>query len=439
MVGATGQGPLQFSAEHLPAGLRLAPQTGVIRGRLEHAGRTTLQLRVRGPQGAAVRDLTIVGAPRTLAQTPPMGWNSWNCWGLSVSDARVHAAADALVASGLAAHGFHYVNIADGWEAGRAPDGTILPNAKFPDMHALGEYLHERGLKFGIYSSPGPLTCGGFTGSYQHEEQDAQTYAAWGVALLKYDWCSYKNMVRDKSLPELQKPYRVRAAALEQPPRDIIYSLCQYGWGNVWEWGAEVGGHLWRTTGDITDTWSSMMQIGFSHAARAPFAGPGHWNDPDILVVGHLGWGPRLHPTHLTGHEQVQHISLWCLLAAPLLIGCDLTRLDDFTLALLTIDEVLAIDQDPLGMAATRRWAEGPVEVWARPLGDGALAVGLFNRGLQPADMAVTWNMLGLAGPCQVRDVWYHKDRGEYQTRFTTEVAAHGAVLITVTPGTPAA
>jgi alpha-galactosidase len=434
LIGATGQGPLRFHARNLPAGLELDAQRGVLRGRLERKGRTLVQLEVSGPAGTAQRALTIVAGPRALALTPPMGWNSWNCWGLAVDDAKVRAAADALLATGLAARGFHYVNIDDGWEAGRAPDGTILCNEKFPDMRALGEYLHERGLKFGIYSSPGPSTCGGFTGSYRHEEQDAQTYAAWGVDFLKYDWCSYEKIAKYRSLPELQKPYRVMAAALAAQPRDIVYSLCQYGMGDVWEWGADVGGNLWRTTGDITDTWSSMMGIGFSHGPRAQYAGPGHWNDPDMLVVGHLGWGPKLHPTHLTGDEQMLHLSLWSLLAAPLLIGCDLTRLDEFTLALLTNDEVLAIDQDPLGIPATCRCADGAVEVWARPLHDGTLAVGMFNRALRPAEMTVTWDALGVTGPCCVRDVWYHKDLGTYQTRYCAEVAAHGAALVVVTP-----
>ena len=198
-------------------------------------------------------------------------------------------------------------------------------------MKSLSNYVHSKGLKLGIYSGPGPLTCAGFTASYQYEQQDAQRYADWGIDYLKYDWCSYGNVAKDQSLPELKKPYLVMRAALDKVSRDIVYSLCQYGMGNVWEWGTEVGGNCWRTTGDITDTWTSMSKIGFNQAGHEKYAGAGHWNDPDMLVVGLVGWGPQLHPTHLTPDEQYTHISLWSLLSAPLLIGCDLSKLDDFT------------------------------------------------------------------------------------------------------------
>ncbi len=242
-----------------------------------------------------------------------------------------------FVNEGLRDHGWTYINIDDGWnmhkdaEPKRDSLGRILPNEKFPDMKALGDAIHSLGLKMGIYSSPGPYTCGQYTGSYQFEQKDAHSYASWGVDYLKYDWCSYDQIARDTSLAERQKPYLVMKEALNQVNRDIVYSLCQYGMSKVWRWGAEVGGNLWRTTGDITDTWESLKEIGFSQIENQPFAGPGHWNDPDMLVVGWVGWGPNLHPTKLTPDEQYTHISLWCLLSAPLLLGCDLQQLDPFT------------------------------------------------------------------------------------------------------------
>ncbi|HXI21791.1 MAG TPA: glycoside hydrolase family 27 protein, partial [Gemmatimonadales bacterium] len=336
-IPATGRPPLAFSAEHLPPGLELDTVTGIVTGRVSLPGNYHVVLRVANPLGVAVRPLEIrVGA--TLALTPAMGWNSWNAYGLSVNDARVRAAADAFVRSGLAAHGWTYINIDDGWEAeARAPDGTIRSNAKFPDMKALGDYLHARGLRFGIYSSPGPRTCGGFLGSWEHERQDAESYAAWGIDYLKYDLCSYEQLMsKTPTLEEHQRPYRLMHAALRDQTRDIVFSLCQYGRMNVWTWGADVGGNSWRTTGDIEDTWESVTGIAARQVEAAPFAGPGHWNDPDMLVVGVVGWGGAPHPSRLTPDEQYSHISLWSLLAAPLLLGNDLTRLDPFTLNLLT-------------------------------------------------------------------------------------------------------
>lgn len=431
-VPATGEGPLTFSARHLPDDLALDPHTGIITGALTAEGDTVVTLIVSGPKGKAQRELRIHGAERALARTPPMGWNSWNVWGTSVDDAKVRAAADAMVSSGLAAHGFQYINIDDAWEAGRDASGNIQTNAKFPDMKALADYVHSKGLKLGIYSSPGPKTCGGYTGSWQHEEQDAKTWAEWGIDYVKYDWCSYGEVATGDGRERLQKPYEVMRAALDKVDRDIVFSLCQYGMGDVWEWGAHVGGNLWRTTGDITDTWSSMSGIGFSQDTAAPFAEAGHWNDPDMLVVGQVGWGPNIHPTRLTPNEQITHITLWSLLAAPLLIGCDMTQMDDFTLALLTNDEVLAVDQDPLGKAARRKSVVGQAEVWARPLYDGTMAVGLFNRSDDPAKVTLRFHDIGLSGRQPVRNLWLRKAEGVFRDSITKEVPAHGAVLLKV-------
>jgi alpha-galactosidase len=374
-----------------------------------------------------------VGGTRRLALTPPMGWNSWNVWAGAVDAEKVRAAADWMVKSGLAAHGYQYINIDDTWEAGRDSSGEIQTNQKFGDMRALADYVHSKGLKLGIYSSPGPQTCGGYEGSYGHEQQDAETYARWGIDYLKYDWCSYGGIAgRGAGLEALQKPYRVMRAALDTVPRDIVYSLCQYGMGNVWEWGAEIGGNCWRTTGDINDSWGSLQRIGFSQAGHEQYAGPGHWNDPDMLVVGRLGWGPNIHPTRLTPNEQITHLTLWCLQSAPLLIGCDMAQMDPWTVSLLSNDEVLEVNQDPLAKPAGRRSQQDQVEVWARPLWDGTMAVGLFNRGIERATVTARWSDLGLHGRQPVRDLWQQKNLGSFDGSFAVPVAGHGAVLVKI-------
>jgi alpha-galactosidase len=298
-------------------------------------------------------------------------------------------------------------------------------------MKALAHYVHSKGLKLGIYSSPGPKTCGGYTASYQHEQQDAITYADWGIDYLKYDWCSYGDIApKNPTLDDFQKPYSVMRAALDNAPRDIVFSFCQYGMGNVWEWGEKIGGNTWRTTGDINDSWGSLSGIAFSQDGHEKYAGPGHWNDPDMLVVGKLGWGPNLHPTRLTPNEQILHISMWCLLSSPLLIGCDMGQLDRFTLSLLTNDEVLDINQDPLGRPAGRRSRTGDAEVWARPLHDGSMAAGLINRSGNPMKVTAKWSDLGLKGPQRVRNLWLRKEIGRFKGSFTATVPPHGCVLV---------
>jgi alpha-galactosidase len=435
-VAATGERPLTFSAAGLPEGLSLDPSTGIITGRCEAKGEYAVALTARNTKGEARRTLKIIIGDQ-VALTPPMGWNSWNCWGLSVSADKVYASARVFKDKGLMDHGWAFINIDDGWEIKgdspdpkRDPQGRILTNEKFKDMKGLGDKIHALGLKFGIYSSPGPLTCGGYTASYQHELQDAQSWASWGIDYVKYDWCSYEQIAKNSTREELMKPYLVMRRALDQVDRDIVFSLCQYGMGKVWEWGAEVGGNLWRTTGDITDTWESLRDIGFSQVADAPYAGPGHWNDPDMLVVGWVGWGPSLHPTHLTPDEQYTHISLWCLLSAPLLIGCDLERLDEFTLGLLTNDEVLALDQDPAGRQAAPKVKAGNIQVWVKELADGGRAVGIFNLGENSEKYALDLKALGCAAKAKVRDLWRQKDLGEFSDTFEASVPARGVVLV---------
>jgi alpha-galactosidase len=431
-IPATGDAPLTFAATNLPAGLKLDAATGIITGSIAREGRTNVTLTVTNARGRANGTLTIVGGAGAIALTPPLGWNSWNVWGGSVDDAKVRAAADAMVASGLAAHGYQYINIDDGWEGARVAAGVLQPNNKFPDMKALTEYVHSKGLKIGIYSSPGPRTCQGLPGSQGFEEIDARTWADWGFDLLKHDWCSYGSTDPKQAIADLQKPYLVMRDALAKVPRDILYSLCQYGMGKVWEWGADVGGNLWRTTGDLTDVWSNMAAVGFRQNDKVRWSKPGHWTDPDMLVIGKVGWGPNIHDTRLTPNEQVTHISLWALQAAPLLIGADMTQFDAFTTNLMTNRDVLEMNQDPLGKAASRVYQRERLELWAKPLADGSLAIGLFNRGLQAAQMTATWQELGITGPKIVRDLWQQKDLGSMDRQIAATVPAHGAVVFRV-------
>ena len=430
-VPVTGERPVLYSADRLPAGLQLDPMTGIITGALKEKGTHLVTLHAKNSQGSDKRQLKIVCGD-AIALTPPLGWNSWNCFACDVTDVNVRSAADAMVSSGLIQHGWTYINIDDCWEAARDADGKILSNKKFPDMKALTDYVHSKGLRIGLYSSPGPKTCAGYTASYQHEVQDALRYAEWGFDYLKYDWCSYGNIAPRPDHAQLLKPYQVMREALNQAPRDIVFSLCQYGMGNVWEWGAEVGGNCWRTTGDITDTWSSMSGIGFNQAGHEKFAGPGHWNDPDMLVVGYVGWSAKVRPTKLTSNEQYTHISLWCLLCSPLLIGCDMTKLDEFTLGLLTNDEVLDVSQDPLGRQAGRVAKSGQTEAWAKDMEDGSKIVGLFNRGEDQAMVRVKWSDLGLTGQHAVRDLWRQADLAPATDEFQAPVGRHGVVLVKI-------
>jgi hypothetical protein len=331
------------------------------------------------------------------------------------------------------------VNIDDGFTIAdntnamqRTPEGELILNEKFPDMVELGRQIHALGLKFGVYSSPGPSTCGGYAATWEHEQQDVDSFVKWGVDYLKYDWCSYNDIAPDRSLDELKKPYLKMRDILLAADRDIVFSMCQYGMGEVWKWGEEVGGNLWRTTGDITDTWESMRDIGFSQAKAAPYGGPGHWNDPDMLVVGWVGWGPSLHPSKLTPDEQYTHISLWCLQSAPLLIGCDLERLDEFTLNLLTNDEVLAVDQDPLGKPAVPVIEEEDFQVWVKEMADGSQVAGIFNLGEKSAGYSLDLKTLGYKGRVKIRDLWRQRDLDLFEGKFSCKVPAHGVVLVSL-------
>jgi len=354
----------------------------------------------------------------SLAATPPMGWNSWNHFGSRIDDQIVREQADAMVSSGMKAAGYTYIIIDDTWAGTRDAQGFIHPNAKFPDMKALADYVHSKGLKLGIYSSPAAKTCAGYTGSLGHEDQDAQTYANWGIDYLKYDWCQ-----PPRGLAAMKAAYMKMHEALLKTGRPIVFSLCQYGWYKVWEWGASVGGNLWRTTGDISDRYYAMANNGFDQNGLEKYAGPGHWNDPDMLEVGNGG---------MSEDEYRTHMSLWAILAAPLIAGNDLTQMTPYTVALLTNRDVIAVDQDPLGKQGYRIAQEGPLEVWMKPMADGSKVVGLFNRQTTADEMTVNFSEIGISGPATVRDLWLKKDLGTFTDKYSAYVPRHGVVLVRI-------
>jgi alpha-galactosidase len=357
-----------------------------------------------------------------------MGWNSWNHFHRNVDDASVRAQAEAMVSSGMRDAGYMYINIDDTWEGERDAKGIIQTNSKFPDMKALADFVHSKGLKIGIYSSPGAKTCAKFEGSLGHELQDAQTYAAWGIDYLKYDLCGLREQMKAATTPEAAHKimidgYVKMRDALRSTGRPIVYSLCQYGDDAVWEWGPEVGGNLWRTTGDITDKYARMAEIGFSQAGLARFAGPGHWNDPDMLEVGNGG---------MTVDEYRTHMSLWAILAAPLLAGNDLATMTPETVELLTNRDVIAVDQDSAGKQGDRVSAEGPIEVWSRPLADGSKAVAIFNRHPGALIARVDLHSVGFTGAAKARDLWQKKDLGDLKGQYVAKIPAHGVVFLKV-------
>ena len=378
--------------------------------------------------GILVFSCSALAQKAGVAATPPMGWNSWNHFAGKVDDAAVRAAAEAMVSSGMRDAGYVYVNIDDTWEGERDAQGRIQTNSKFPDMKALADFVHSKGLKLGIYSSPGAKTCAKYEGSLNHEVQDAQTYAAWGIDYLKYDLCGLR--VEMKAAPNPEAAHKIMfdayvkmRDALKSTGRPIVYSLCQYGEDAVWEWGPEVGGNLWRTTGDITDKYSRMAEIGFSQAGLARFAGPGHWNDPDMLEVGNGG---------MNKDEYRTHMSLWAILAAPLLAGNDLSKMTPETIALLTNKEVIAVDQDPAGKQGDRVWTQGPIEVWSRTLADGSKAVGIFNRHPSVLPAEIDFRKLGFSGPVKATDIWEMKDMGTISGPMAVKIPGHGVLFMRV-------
>lgn len=359
-----------------------------------------------------------------LALTPPMGWNTWNKFGCNVSEKLIRDAADALVSSGMRDAGYEYVVIDDCWQVARDAVGDIVPDpVRFPSgMKAVGDYIHARGLKFGIYSDGGSLTCGKRPGSLGHEYQDARKYAEWGVDYLKYDWCSTYDQ-------NAKATYENMSDALRATGRPIVLSICEWGLNKPWLWGETIG-NLWRTTDDIYDHWQGMrtfehgvMDILDLQVGLEIYAGPGHWNDPDMLEVGN---------GKMSFEEYKSHFSLWAMLAAPLMAGNDLANMSEETKFILTNKEVIAIDQDALGKQGSRVWKQGDLEVWARPLKGGGRAVVSLNRSQTTQKITVDWEMLNLPQglSMQVRDLWQKKNLGKMKQSFTADVVSHGVVMV---------
>lgn len=467
-VAATGDRPMTFSAEKLPKGLKIDSQTGLITGKVKKAGTYIVTLKATNSLGEATREFRIVIGEK-IALTPPMGWNSWNCWGNTVSHEKVMASAKAILESGLADYGWSYINIDDGWQGLRGgKENAIQPNAKFPDMKGMVDSLHAMGFKVGIYSGPWVATYAAhigtqcdnadgtyewvkkglvnenyrmvdpsgeltreklwYSGKYSFAAQDARQWAEWGFDYLKYDW----NPHDWYSMKEMHDE-------LEKCGRDIVYSLSNSALLPLADEYVKYA-NCWRTTGDIRDSWKSISGIGFGrNSSRAPYSGPGHWPDGDMLVIGNVGWGRKYHYTNLTPDEQYTHITLWAMQASPLLIGCDMAVADKFTKSLLCNNEVIDINQDPLGYAATKIYGNSSYATYFKPLEDGSLAIAMFNLSETPQKIGFSPRSIGIIGnKITVRDVWRQKDVAEItndRDRFDTDVPPHGVVLVRVFPG----
>ncbi len=449
-IPATGERPMRFAALGLPKELKLDPASGIITGTAPaQRGSYGVTLQVTNARGRAERPFKIAVGDM-LALTPPMGWNHWYTHYNRVTDRLFRAAADAMIASGMADYGYQYVNIDDCWmmKPGstdpnlsgplRDASGAIAANKNFPDMKALTDYIHAKGLKAGIYTSPGPKTCAGYAAAYQHEEADARRFAEWGFDFLKYDWCSYGKVATSERVEERKKPYALMGGILKSLDRDVVYNLCQYGMSDVWKWGAEVDGNAWRTTGDLglaKDTrLPGFYHIGFSNARHWEYAAPGRWNDPDYILIGYIGNArkqdqpPKLTP--LTPAEQYSYMSMWSLMASPLFYSGDMSRLDEFTLNVLCNSEVIDVNQDPLGKQARLIRQNEDEMVLARPLEDGSLAVGLFNLSEGNRTVTATWADLRLEGARRVRDVWRQRDQGAADGRISAAIERHGVSFV---------
>jgi alpha-galactosidase len=383
-----------------------------------------------------------------LALTPHMGWNSWYIHQLSVTQEIMEKSAQAMYDYGLVNFGYAYVNIDDGWEIKsgsddpvvggpeRHPDGTIRTNRNFPDMKRMTDYIHRLGLKAGLYSSPGRTTCGGYAGSFGHEAQDIRSYTDWGFDFLKYDWCSYGKEAKSHELEELQKPYRLISELIRSAPRDIVLNMCQYGMGDVWKWGREVGGNSWRTTGDLgwntQELSNSMFKIGFFQEQIREYSGPDGWNDPDYLLFGNIyDWkNEKVTPSPYSPGEHYTCMTLWCMMSAPLIFSGEMTTLDDFTRNILCNAEVIDIDQDRLGKPGYSIFREDLVEIWKKELSDGNTAVAIFNRRPLQTPVSVDWKALGYEGKYRIRDLWRQQDLGTTADVASFDIPRHGCVML---------
>jgi len=463
-IPVTGERPMSFDVKDLPSSLKLNKETGIISGSISTHGRYTTTLIAKNSKGESSRQFTIV-VGSTLALTPPMGWNSWYIHYMRVSDSLMRLSANVMISSGMADYGYQYVNIDDCWmrkENSDDPDlggplrdkkGIILPNKRFPDMNKMTDYIHSLGLKAGTYISPGPTTCQGFAGSLGFEKQDAKTFANWGFDFLKYDWCSYGSVVKGRTLDDYKAPYKLMWDELQKLDRDIVFNLCQYGMGDSWKWAGEVG-NSWRTTGDLglesSSTMPGFFNIGMSNAKHSEYARPGAWNDPDYILIGWVGSANSMgegEKTKLTPDEQYMYMSMWSLMASPLIFSGDMAKLDKFTLNVLCNNEVIDINQDALGQQAKiLKYADNEL-IMVKDLEDGSKAVGLFyvsGNPPVPADyfeweaqraprkIKVNLSELGINGKADVRDVWRQNSMGSFENTFEADVPWHGVVFVKI-------
>jgi alpha-galactosidase len=486
-IPCTGERPITFSATSLPEGLTLNAIAGIITGRVNTKGTYLTTLHAKNAKGESEREFKII-VGENLMLTPSMGWNSWYIHTMTVNDSIMRNAADLMISSGMADYGYQYVNIDGGWNVQvksadpilggpvRDKSGKVISNKKFPDMKELTDYIHAKGLKAGIYTSPGTTDCGNGEGGYKHEALDASRFSEWGFDFLKYDWCSYENIAPDHSLESLKAPFLKMWKELRKQNRDIVFNLCQYGMGKVWTWGGEMG-HSWRTTDDLGLMRGMSMPgfyyIGRSNADHWEYAKPGNWNDPDYILIGYV-MDPfnrnQVVKADLNPSEQYFYMSMWSLMAAPLIFSGDMGRIDNFILNVLCNNEVINIDLDPLGRQG-RIIREGNNEmVMVKELEDSSLAVGLFhvtgsindpsgfplgkekqlsnadparvieentdpagylNWG-EPVKISISAKELGLSGKFRVRDVWRQKDLGEFEGKFEAEVPFHGVTLVRI-------
>lgn len=460
-IPCQGERPILFSAKGLPSGLKLDPSRGIISGTVPAKGEYEVTIQVSNSSGKDKRSFRIISGDK-LALTPPMGWNHWYAHYDRVTDKMMREAADVLVSSGMADVGYSYVNIDDCWMNApknndpkrvgplRDREGNIVTNSYFPDMIGLTDYIHAKGLKTGIYTSPGTLTCGGFAGAFGHEEQDARQFAAWGFDFLKYDWCSYGHIAsggspEDRNIPTwgkgaptlegYQYPYKLMGDILKKLDRDVVFNLCQYGMGDVWKWGVEVGGHCWRTSGDLGFELDRIFDVALKNSEYRLHSKPGEWNDPDYIQIGWIGNANKMGIPELTpmpANMQYAYMSLWCLMASPLIYSGDMSKLDEFTLNVLCNPEVIEVDQDPLGECAQVIKRSDEIFLMVKNMVDGSKAVGLFNRGKDASEVSVDFSELKLSGKQAVRDLWRQIGLGSYKNKFTAHVPPQGVVMVRI-------
>jgi alpha-galactosidase len=458
LVPCQGLRPIEYSVTGLPDGLTLDQSSGIISGINPPAGEYKVNITARNSKGKDSRSFTIISGDR-LALTPPMGYNHWYAHYNRITDGMMREAADIMVSSGMSDVGYNYVNIDDCWMNApeysdssrvgplRDEQGNIMTNSHFPDMKAFTSYVHAKGLKTGIYTSPGPLTCGRFSGSYQHEEQDARQFADWGFDFLKYDWCSYgriasaESTVTDSagrkviSLQAYKEPYILMGDILKKQNRDMVYNLCQYGMGDVWKWGGEAGGHCWRTAGDLGFELDRVFDVALKNSEHREYSKPGEWNDPDYIQIGWIGTARGMgQPSkiQMPAAMQYSYMSLWSLMAAPLIYSGDMTKLDEFTLNVLCNPEIIEVNQDPLGECGRVIKRSDEQFLMIKILHDGTRAAGLFNRGSEPAEVSIDFAEMQVKGSQHVRDLWRHKDLGRYRDRFSAVVPSQGVVMVKI-------